>query len=208
MTGEVFAGGAPSSCAMSRPAFSGYLITWRCPATGGQATRLGQQIAEFRRRDAAVRSEAGKRSRLLRLDSISEQLAPLLPGFRYNPKDVQWIGGGAVDAVVWNGLEAGGDVEIVFLDLKPGRHGRMTSNEPGICEAIAWKRIAFDEHCPPETPLLIQALPPEMSDDERVRFAEYRVEQIEGETGANDVTLPDLPLPFMNQTGWGEQPGS
>jgi hypothetical protein len=89
--------------------------------------RLGQQIAEFRRRDAAVRSEAGKRSRLLRLDSISEQLAPLLPGFRYNPKDVQWIGGGAVDAVVWNGLEAGGDVEIVFLDLKPGRHGRMTS---------------------------------------------------------------------------------
>jgi hypothetical protein len=170
--------------------------------------RLGQQITEFRRRDAAVRSDAGKRPRLLHLDSISQQLAPLLPGFRYNPKDVQWIGGGAVDAVVWNGLQAGGDVEIVFLDLKPGPHAPMTSNERRIREAIAWKRVAFDEYRPPEAPLLLEALPPETSDDEHVRFPEYRVEQIGPEAGANDVTLPDLPLPFMNQTGWGRQPGS
>jgi hypothetical protein len=33
------------------------------------------------------------------------------------------------------------------------------------------------------------------------------VEQIGQDAGANDVTLPDLPLPFMNQTGWGKQPG-
>jgi len=169
--------------------------------------RLGQQIAVFRRRDAAVRSDGGNRSRLLHLDSISQQLAPLLPGFRYNPKDVQWIGGGAVDAVVWNGLQAGGDIEIVFLDLKPGPHAPMTSNERRIREAIAWKRVAFDEYRPPETPLLMEALPAEMPDDERVRFPEYRVEQIGQDAGANDVTLPDLPLPFMNQTGWGKQPG-
>jgi hypothetical protein len=170
--------------------------------------RLGQQIAAFRRRDAAIRSDAGKRATLVNVASISEQLAPLLPGFRYNPKDVQWIGGGAVDAVVWNGLQAGGDVEIVFLDLKPGRYAGMTSNERRIREAIAWKRVAFDEYRPPETPLLMEALPPQMSDDERVRFPGYRVEQIDREAGANDVTLPDLPLPFMNQTGWGRQPGA
>ena len=77
--------------------------------------------------------------------SISEQLAPLLPGFRYNPKDVQWIGGdGAVDAIVWNGLEAGGDVEIVFLDVKTGPRARLTGNQRRIREAIVWKRIAFD----------------------------------------------------------------
>ena len=45
----------------------------------------------------------------------------LFPGFRYNHQDVQWVGGhGAIDAIVWNGLEAGGDVEIVFLDVKTG----------------------------------------------------------------------------------------
>ena len=99
--------------------------------------------------------------------SISEQLAPLLPGFRYNPKDVQWIGGGgAVDAVVWNGLEAGGDVEIVFLDVKTGPHARLTRNQRRIREAIVWKRIAFDEYRPPEMPPLTEALPPELPDDE------------------------------------------
>ena len=62
--------------------------------------------------------------------SISEQLAPLLPGFRYNPKDAQWIGGGgAVDAIVWNGLEAGGEVEVVFLDVKVGRQVRFTDKQ-------------------------------------------------------------------------------
>jgi predicted Holliday junction resolvase-like endonuclease len=69
-----------------------------------------------------------------------------MPGFRYNPKDVQWIGGGAVDAVVWNGLEAGGDVESVFLDVKVGRYARFTENQRRIREAIMWKRIAFDDY--------------------------------------------------------------
>src|SRR5215471_16109005 len=72
--------------------------------------RLGRQVAEFHQREKDIRSDARKRSRTVHMASISEQLAPLLPGFRYNPKDVQWIGGGgAVDAVVWIGLEAGGD---------------------------------------------------------------------------------------------------
>ena len=31
-----------------------------------------------------------------------------------------------------------------------------------------WKRIAFDEYRPPQTPLLTEALPPELSDDEAV----------------------------------------
>jgi hypothetical protein len=82
--------------------------------------RLSRQVAEFSRREREIRSDARKRSRTLHMASIMEQLAPLLPGFRYNPKDVQWIGGhGAVDAIVWNGLEAGGDVE----DRLPGREG-------------------------------------------------------------------------------------
>jgi hypothetical protein len=170
--------------------------------------RLGQQVAEFRRRDAAIRSDAGNRPRLVHLASISEQLAPLLPGFRYNPKDVQWIGGGAVDAVVWNGLQAGGEIEIVFLDLKPDPHAPMSGNERRIREAIAWKRVAFDEYRPPETPVLINALPPEMSDDERVAFDGYQVEPIDEQAGANDVTLPDLPLPFMGQMDRGKEPSS
>lgn len=79
------------------------------------------------------------------------------------PKDVQWIGGGAVDAIVWNGLEAGGEVEIVFLDVKVGRHVHLTDNQRRIREAIRWKKVAFDEYRPPETLPLTMAAP--LSDD-------------------------------------------
>lgn len=133
----------------------------------GKVERLRRKIADFPNREAEIRSDARKQSRTLQMASIPEQLAALLPGFRYNPKDVQWIGGGgAVDAIVWNGLYTGGDIEIVFLDVKMGTHARMTSNQRRIREAIAWRRIAFDEFRPPEPPLLMEALPPEMPDGE------------------------------------------
>lgn len=169
--------------------------------------RLGQQITEFRRREA-TRSDPRNRSKYLHLASISEQLAPLLPGFRYNLRDVQWVGGGAVDAVVWNGLEAGGDIEIVFLDLKPRSHARMASNERRIREAIAWKRVAYDVYRPPEAPLLMEALPPEMSEDEGVPFPGYQVQEADPQATGEEVTLPDIPLPFMNQMGRVNQPGA
>jgi predicted Holliday junction resolvase-like endonuclease len=128
--------------------------------------RLAWQVAKFAEREDEIRADTRKRSRSSHLASISEQLAPLLPGFRYNPKDVQWIGGGgAIDAIVWNGLEAGGDVEIVFLDVKVGRHARFTENQRRIREAIMWKRVAFDEYRPPETSPLIEAAPLELVED-------------------------------------------
>jgi hypothetical protein len=63
--------------------------------------RLSQAHAE---RLKKIRAAAVRQSRSVHLGSISEQLAPLLPSFRYNPKDVQWIGG-TVDAVAveWPG---------------------------------------------------------------------------------------------------------
>jgi hypothetical protein len=129
--------------------------------------RLGRQVAEFSKREREIRSDARKRSRTLHMASIIEQLAPLLPGFRYNPKDVQWIGGhGAIDAIVWNGLEAGGDVEIVFLDVKAGPRASLTGHQRRIRDAIAWKRIAFDVYRPPETPLLTEAFLAELADAE------------------------------------------
>jgi hypothetical protein len=121
-----------------------------------QVRRLTRQVGEFPAREAEIRADSKKRSRTKHMASISEQLAPLLPGFRYNPRDVQWIGGGgAVDAIVWNGLEAGTDIEIVFLDVKVGRFARLTDNQRRIRDAIMWKRVAFDEYRPPETLPLI-----------------------------------------------------
>ena len=166
--------------------------------------RLGRQVAEFHQREKGIRSDARRRSRTVHMASISEQLAPLLPGFRYNPKDVQWIGGrGAVDAVVWNGLEAGGDVEIVFLDVKTGPHARLTPNQRRIREAIMWKRIAFDEYRPPQTPLLAEALSSELSDDESAPVPEDQAEEetdqlVRAYVGLDSEPI-DIPASFMRE---------
>jgi predicted Holliday junction resolvase-like endonuclease len=146
--------------------------------------RLGRQVTEFPQREKEIRSDARKRSRTFHMASISEQLAPLLPGFRYNPKDVQWVGGhGAIDAIVWNGLEAGGDVEIVFLDVKTGPRAHLTGNQRRIREAIAWKRIAFDEYHPPEMPLLADALLPELPGDEAMLLSGDQADDESGQMG-------------------------
>jgi predicted Holliday junction resolvase-like endonuclease len=159
-------------------------------------------VAEFPQREAAIRSDARKRSRIVHMASISEQLAPLLPGFRYNPKDVQWIGG-AVDAIVWNGLEAGGNVEIVFLDVKTGPGAHLTGNQRRIRDAIAWKRIAFEEYRPPETPLLVEALPLELSDGEAAPVCEDQADDEPDQFGPAHV-----PVSFMREVIASEEPGS
>jgi hypothetical protein len=175
--------------------------------------RLGRQVAEFSRREREIRSDARKRSRILHMASIIEQLAPLLPGFRYNPKDVQWIGGhGAVDAIVWNGLEAGGDVEIVFLDVKAGPRAGLTGHQRRIRDAITWKRIAFDVYRPPETPPLTAALLSELPDDEAVSLAgEQADDEPDQQLGNHDAIAgdaADVPVPFMGDLASGGEPGS
>ena len=175
--------------------------------------RLGRQVAEFSQREREIRSDARKRSRTLHMASIIEQLAPLLPGFRYNPKDVQWIGGhGAVDAIVWNGLEAGGDVEIVFLDVEAGPRAGLTGHQRRIRDAIAWKRIAFDVYRPPETPLLTEALLSELPDGEAVSLpGDQADDESDQQFGGHDPIAGDVagvPVPFMGELASGEEPGS
>jgi hypothetical protein len=173
--------------------------------------RLAGQVADFPEREKEIRSDARKRSRTVHMASISEQLAPLLPGFRYNHKDVQWVGGhGAIDAIVWNGLEAGGDVEIVFLDVKTGPHAHLTANQRRIREAIAWKRIAFDVYSPPETPLLIDALSPGLPDDEVVSEgqADDELDQQPDAWDASADGSADVPVPIVGELLAGGEPGS
>jgi predicted Holliday junction resolvase-like endonuclease len=150
--------------------------------------RLATRLTEKEAAERARRTRAVKQSRSTHLGFISEQLAPLLPGFRYSPKDVQWIGG-TVDAVVWNHLEDGGEVEIVFLDVKTGR-SRLTERQRRIRDAITWRRVAFEEYRPPETQPVSEAALLELP--EVIEFVSEDVlrEDI-GATGAVDTYEPD-----------------
>ncbi len=73
---------------------------------------------------------------------IVEQLAPYLQSFPYDPHDARFIGN-PVDFVVFDGLNAGRDVSIVFVEVKSGK-ASLNENERRIREAIEKKRIKFE----------------------------------------------------------------
>lgn len=107
--------------------------------------------AEAHARDADERAtRAPALSRAVNLGKIGEQFAPLLPGFVYNIKDMQWVGG-KVDAIVWNGLEAvksgqgsPEDIEVVLLEIKTGKYARVDDDQRLIRAAVDAGRVRFD----------------------------------------------------------------
>jgi predicted Holliday junction resolvase-like endonuclease len=128
---------------------------------GHQAERLVDQVRqEANEREDEIRADARNRSRTAHLAAISEQIAPMTPGFPYWHKDVQWIGG-VVDAIVWDGLEVGGEVTVVFLDVKTGPYARLTPAQRRIRDAIEAKRVAFGVYPMPGA-TLDGALTPEL----------------------------------------------
>ena len=65
-----------------------------------------------------------------------------------------------------------------------------------------WRRIAFDEYRPPQTPLLTEALPPELSDDESVPVPEDQAEEADQQVGAYvgiESEPIDIPASFMRE---------
>jgi predicted Holliday junction resolvase-like endonuclease len=111
---------------------------------------LAARNRSIQRRLEGVLSQAGDRernavakSRVGHVAKITEQFAPLLPGFpNYNVKDVQWVGG-AVDMIVWDGLEDGRDVNVVLLDIKTGR-ASVNSRQRRIRDAVRAGRVRFE----------------------------------------------------------------
>jgi len=73
---------------------------------------------------------------------IVEQLAPYLQSFPYDPHDARFIGN-PVDFVVFDGLNSGGDVSIVFVEVKSGKSS-LNDNERRIREAIENRRVRFE----------------------------------------------------------------
>ncbi|MBN1324408.1 MAG: hypothetical protein JW986_10510 [Methanotrichaceae archaeon] len=94
-----------------------------------------------------IRSQALNRSRAVLKGKIGEQMAPLLPEFRYNPADARFIGS-PVDYVIFDGyseaLQGQGRIErIVLLDVKTGR-AKLSPVERKVEEAVASGRVAWE----------------------------------------------------------------
>lgn len=97
---------------------------------------------EINKKIEDARRESVSKSRDVVVGRVSEQLAPFFPGFKYNPKDVRFIGT-PIDLIIFDGMDNGNITSIVFLEVKSGA-SKLTEREKAVMEAINSGRVSFD----------------------------------------------------------------
>jgi len=93
-----------------------------------------------------IRKDSVNRSRSTLKGKIAEQMAPLLPSFRYLPADARFIGS-PVDYIIFDGLSAvadekGSAIRIVFMDVKHGS-ATLTRTQRVIKKAVEEGAVAW-----------------------------------------------------------------
>lgn len=94
------------------------------------------------------RKQAIAHSRAVLSGQFSEQLAPFLPDFEYNPTECKFIGK-PIDFVVFKGLDKKEINEIVFLEIKSGK-SKLNSVEKKLKNAVKNKKVKWREYRIPE----------------------------------------------------------
>jgi predicted Holliday junction resolvase-like endonuclease len=96
---------------------------------------------------AAERGDAVKRSRAVLGGLASEQLAPYLPGFPFDPTEVRFIGK-PVDFLAFVGSASGRIEEVAFVEVKTG-NATLTPVERSLRDAIKSGRVRWVEYRAP-----------------------------------------------------------
>ena len=112
-----------------------------------------QYIAELELEHQHALLDAQKRSvntsRAVLKGKMAEQLAPIMPEFRYLPSDAKFLGD-PIDYVVFDGYtdfrDGDGiaeDIEVVLIDIKSGG-ARLSKGQQVIAQAIREGRVRFE----------------------------------------------------------------
>jgi predicted Holliday junction resolvase-like endonuclease len=83
-----------------------------------------------------------KQSRAVLGGLVSEQIAPLLPGFPYDPGDCRFIGK-PVDFIVFKGMNQKEISEVIFLEVKSGTAKTLNDQEKRIRDAVRAGRVRW-----------------------------------------------------------------
>ena len=119
--------------------------SWRERELTAQAETRAETVVEKWKIgvEASIREDAIKRSGAVIAGKISEHLAPYMPGFAYNARDVRFIGS-PVDLVVFDGLSENALRRIVFVEIKTGA-STLSTRERDVRDAILLKQIEWQE---------------------------------------------------------------
>jgi predicted Holliday junction resolvase-like endonuclease len=105
---------------------------------------LSYLLFRLKLREAAIREDTLRRSQSVVAGKATEHLAPLLPGFEFDPRDARFLGS-PIDFLVFDGLSDGEIREIVFVEIKTGPSAALTSRERRVRDAVDRGRVRFLE---------------------------------------------------------------
>ena len=88
------------------------------------------------------RKNAIERSKHVVMWQVNEKIAPILPGFPYNYKDLVFIGKG-IDYVVFDWLSTGYLKQVIFLEIKSW-NSLLNKNEIMIKECLDRKKVYYE----------------------------------------------------------------
>ena len=106
-----------------------------------QGRRLEAAEWEGRKMEGIVKARL-KQSRAVLGGLVSEQIAPLLPGFPFDPGDCRFIGK-PVDFIVFKGMNAQNISEVVFLEVKSGVSKSLNQQEKRLRDVIQAGRVSW-----------------------------------------------------------------
>ena len=94
------------------------------------------------------REDAIKQSRAVLSGQFSEQIAPYLRDFPFNPTEARFIGK-PIDFVVFRGMDKKRIEEIVFVEVKSGQ-SQLSKIEKSLKSAVENKNVSWHEYKVPE----------------------------------------------------------
>ena len=110
----------------------------------GSKVGAAKKHREWEGQVSDIRNDAVMRSRAVLSGNFSEQLAPYLPDFKYNPSDCRFIGK-PIDMVVFDGLSNGELKNVTFLEIKSG-DSKLNNNQKDLKRVIDSKKVKFEEY--------------------------------------------------------------
>jgi predicted Holliday junction resolvase-like endonuclease len=110
-----------------------YLIKWRFERRFRHWLQTEVEILEQEK--GRIRQAAVSQSRAVLGGKFTEQLAPYLPQFSYDPTEARFIGS-PVDLIVFPGLAGGDPREIVIMEIKTGKNCQLTPQQDKIRRLI------------------------------------------------------------------------
>jgi predicted Holliday junction resolvase-like endonuclease len=124
------------------------MVVWLKDRRRSQA-RIEGLLQDREQGIANARKESVEKSRSSLKGQIAEQMAPLLPGFRYLPADARFLGD-PIDYVIFSGYTGVRDararddsLEVVLLEVKQGGSA-LSGFQKAIATAVQAGRVRFE----------------------------------------------------------------